>query len=69
MPCHTTPITRATICTMKKAGASYEEIQKALTGHHDISKCTINWIFARYAEKENYYDVGYHPAPQEAQQL
>ena len=56
---NTTPTKRAIICTMKKAGSSHDNIQAALTGRHNISDCQINQIFARYGEKENYYDVGH----------
>src|SRR5687767_2912630 len=56
----TTPTKKAKTITMKKAGRTNNEIKKALTGHNNISTSTINRIYKKYANKENYYDVG-HP--------
>lgn len=60
MPPHTTPTKKAKICTMKKAGYTNDEIRASLNGCHDITDRSINRIFKRYGEKENYYDVGQH---------
>ena len=54
----TTPTKKAIICTMKKAGASHNDIRAALTGRHDLTDRSINRIFKRYAESEDYYNVG-----------
>lgn len=55
----TTPTKRAKICTMWAAGYTHNEIRDALTGRHDLSDRQILWIVKRYAEKENYYNVGH----------
>jgi hypothetical protein len=44
---------------MRAAGYSNDEIQAALTGHHDLSNHQIHRIIKRYGAKENYYDVGH----------
>lgn len=54
----TSPVTKSKICTLKYLGFTHNEIRAALPNHNKISDRQINRIFNRYAEKENYYDVG-----------
>ena len=54
---NTTPTKCAKICAMRAAGYSNDEIQAALTGHHNLSNYQITQIVKRYSEKENYYEV------------
>ncbi|KAJ3494693.1 hypothetical protein NLJ89_g10752 [Agrocybe chaxingu] len=56
---HLTPTKRTTICVMRKAGYSNDEIRAALTGYHDISNKTIGRVIKKYGEKENYYETAH----------
>ncbi|RXW12442.1 hypothetical protein EST38_g13411 [Candolleomyces aberdarensis] len=54
---HLTPTKRAKICMMKKAGYPNASIKAALIGRTDVTNRTIQRVYNRYGEKENFYDV------------
>ena len=61
---YTTAVEKAIICTMKKLGSSHDDICAALADRHNITDWQILRIFRRYADKENYNEVGHstgHP--------
>jgi transposase len=49
----------AIICTLKRLGYTNDEIRANLPNRHDITNRAINYIFKRYADKENYDEVGH----------
>ena len=59
MPPNTTPEQRAIICVLKKLGHTNDNIRANLPNRHDITNCAINYIFKKYADKENYDEVGH----------
>lgn len=64
MPPNTTTEQHAIICTLKNLGYTNDEIRANLSKRHDITNCVINYIFKRYADKEDYNKVGHstgHP--------
>jgi hypothetical protein len=64
MPPNTTTEQRAIICILKNLGYTNDEIRANLSNQHDITNRAINYIFKRYADKENYNEVGHstgHP--------
>jgi hypothetical protein len=59
MPPNTTAEQRAIICTLKRLGYTNDDIRANLPDRHDITNRAINYIFKRYADKENYNEVGH----------
>jgi len=59
MPPNTTTEQCAIICILKNLGYTNNEIRANLSNWHDITNHAINYIFKRYADRENYNEIGH----------